>query len=140
MASPFNRYNLGLFNSGNYFPFICDISAVTLGETTVVTTSENHGFVVGNQVQFFIPRQWGISQLNILKGNVISIPQPDQITVNINSLRFDAFITPSSLPYVVIDVPQVAGIGDNNFGNFAPGGVVAIPNTIPGAFKNEPPN
>ncbi len=139
MASPLNPYNLGLFNSGTYSPYVCNISAISTGPTTLVTTSINHGFVVGNQAQFFIPRQWGISQLNILKGYVISVPAANQIVVNINSSTFDSFITPTITPPVVIDYPQVTGIGDSNTGNFAPGGILPVPNTAPGAFENQPP-
>ena len=130
--------NQGLYNSGTYIPFTCDITAITpSSQTTIVTTSVDHGFIVGNQVQFLIPVQWGIQQMNGLKGYVLSFT-PDTITVNIDSTFFDSFVTPSvSLP-VVIDIPQVIPIGDGNVGYITPN--VSKPALqIPGTFRNTYP-
>lgn len=139
MSSPFNRYNLGLFNSGTYTPFICDISAITQETFPMVTTSIDHSFVIGQQVQFFIPPQWGMRQLNTLKGIVIDIPETNQFVTTIDTSQFDPFVVPTPPQYVVIDPAQVAGIGDINTGNSSPGGVPANPNTVPGAYQNQPP-
>lgn len=139
MGSPLNRYNFGLFNSGTYTPFICDISNVTQAIAPLVTTAVDHGFVVGQQVQFFIPPQWGMRQLNGLKGYVTTIPAADEFTTNINTLNFDAFVTPTPPAYVVIDPAQVAGIGDINTGQSFPGGVPPNPNTVPGSYQNQAP-
>lgn len=134
-----NRYNLGLFNSGTYIPFLCDVTAVTQDFPCLVTTSVAHGFVVGNSVQFSIPQQWGMRQLNGLKGFVLSIPQDNQIIVDIDTRTFDPFVTPSPPPLVVIDPAQVSGIGDENYGKLSPGGIPQLPNTVQGAFLNTPP-
>lgn len=139
MGSPLNRYNLGLFNSGTYTPFICDISSITQAVLSTVTTTIDHAFVIGQEVQFFIPPQWGMRQLNYLKGIVISIPDADEFVTNINTTNFDAFVVPTPPALVVIDPAQVAGIGDINTGTSSPGGIPANPNTIPGAFQNQPP-
>lgn len=139
MASPLNRYNLGLFNSGTYTPFVCDIDDITQSNPVLVTTTDSHAFVVGNQVQFFIPPEWGMVQLNHLKGYVLSIPSDVEFTVDINTTLFNPFVTPVPATYVVIDPAQVAGIGDCNTGTSSPGGIPANPNTIPGAFQNQPP-
>lgn len=139
MGIPLDRYNFGLFNSGTYTPTIVDVEDVTQDEEALVTTADDTTFVVGQQVQFFIPPQWGMRQLNGLKGYVTSIPQPDQFTVNIDTSLFDAFVTPTPPAFVVIDPAQVAGIGDANYGTDSPGGVPANPNTVPGAYQNQPP-
>jgi len=139
MANPLNRYNLGLFDSGTYSPNICDISAISTGSTTTVTTSTDHSFVIGNQVQFFIPPRWGISQLNGLKGYVIALPASDEFTVDIDSTFFNSLTVPSPSPYIVVDPAQVAGVGDSNMGQVFAGGVITQPNTIPGAFENQFP-
>lgn len=138
MGSPLNRYNLGLFNSGTYSPHIEDIESVTQSAEALVTTEEDHTFVIGQQVQFFIPPQWGMRQLNTLKGYVLTIPDSDQFTVNINTTTFDTFVVPTPGPFIVIDDAQVAGIGDSNFGTTSPGGVPQNPNTVPGAYQNQP--
>ena len=80
-----------------------------------------------------------MSQLQHFTGYVLSIITPTQFSVNIDTTFFDPFITPTPPPFVVIDVPQVAGIGDQNTGTSSPGGIIANPNTIPGAFQNQPP-
>ena len=127
----------GLYYSGTYIPFKCTITAITQGTTTVVTTSVNHGFVVGNQVQFNIPEQWGIFQLNGLKGLILSITS-NTITVNIDSTKFDAFITPVVVSPTVVDTPEVIPIGDQNTGYLLPGGS-APTLQIPGTYRNTYP-
>ena len=140
MSGDFTRYNLGLFNSGTYSPIICPISDITQDQFPIVTTTIDHSFVVGNQVQFSIPQAWGMYQLDGLKAYVITVPSPTEIVVNVDTTTFDAFITPTSPNiYVVIEPAQVAGIGDFNTGTSSPGGVIANPNTIPGAYQNQPP-
>lgn len=130
-----NPYNLGLFNSGTYLPFNCDIDAITQAASAVVTTSEDHGFVVGNRVQFFIPSDFGMRQLNGKKGLVTAVPADDQIEVDINTIAFDAF----SVPVGALQSAQVLGAGDQNYGNFSPGGVPVLPITVPGSYLNERP-
>ena len=127
--------NEGLWNSGTYLPFRCDVTNVTQGQSTVVTTSVNHGFVVGNSVTFIIPKQWGIIQLNGMKGFVTSITA-NTLTVNIDSTFFDAFVTPTVTSPTVIDNAQVLCVGDANSGTLSPGSVFAKPNTVPGAYYN----
>ena len=46
-------------------------SALTLASTTTVTTTMYHNFVVGQEVAFRIPSQWGTSQLNSLPNVII---------------------------------------------------------------------
>ncbi len=140
MASPLNPYNLGLFNSGTYTPAINNLDAVTQANPALVTTEDDHNYVVNQQVQFFIPPQWGMRQLNTLKGYVVTIPTTTTFTVNINTSQFDAFVVPSPPATVVINPAQVSGIGGYNYGQSAPGGVLPLPQTIPGAFENQPPN
>ena len=125
--------NLGLYPAGKFYPFKCFITAIVNGMTTLVTTSVDHMFVIGNQIMFFIPKGWGITQLNHLSGYVIDIPSQNQVTVNINTLTFDAFTTPTPTSFVVIDYPEIAPVGDSNTGTLSPGGVPILPITVPGA-------
>ena len=139
MTTVLNRYNLGLFNSGTYTPAINNLSAVTQANPALITTSVAHNYVFGQQVQFFIPSQWGMRQLNGLKGYVLSVPAPTEFTVGIDASNFDAFVVPSTPTYVVIDPAQVAGIGDFNTGQSSPGGILPNPNTVLGALENQAP-
>jgi len=139
MANPLNRYNLGLFNSGTYTPPIRDIEEITQANPALVTTVLDHHYVINQLVQFFIPPQWGMRQLDAIKGYILSIPQSDQFTVSIDTSQFDAFIVPVPPQFVVINPAQVSGIGENNYGELAPGGELPLPQTIPGAFINHRP-
>jgi len=127
--------NLGLYFSGTYLPFRCEITDIVSDfPNTIVTTSRDHGFVLGNQVQFLIPKQWGMLEMNNLKGYVLDLT-PDTITVTIDSSQFSLFSTPVVTPPIVIDFPQVIPIGDANTGYETPGGFRPYLK-IPGTFKN----
>jgi hypothetical protein len=134
-----NRYNLGLFNSGTYTPTIEEIENISQSNPALITTAVDHTYVVNQQVQFFMPPQCGMIQLDKMKGYILDIPTADTFTVNIDTSHFDAFVTPTPPAFVVIETPQVAGIGDANYGELAPGGVLPTPQQIPGNFINHPP-
>lgn len=118
-----------------YTPYLCYLSGVVTGNPTTITVTQTHAFVVGNEVQFLIPKQWGIQQLSGLTGIVTSVTS-NTFIVNIDSSVFDPFITPVVVLPLVIDSPQVVAIGDTNTGSLVPGGQ-APPLDIPGSF--EPP-
>lgn len=129
--------NGGLWFSGTYIPYTCNIIAVNNGQTTTVTTDVNHGFIVGNTVQFNIPKQWGERQLDGLKGTVLAITA-NTITVNIDSLLFDVFSTPTVTLPTVIDPAQVLPVGDYNTGCLATD-ILNPPLQIPGTYRNTYP-
>ena len=68
-----------------YEPSRFIITNVILGSTTIVTTSVNHNYVVGQLVRLLIPVAFGCFQLNETSGYVISIPAANQVEVGINS-------------------------------------------------------
>lgn len=135
----FSRYNLGLFNSGTYAPYVVDIESIAMGVSTTVTTEEAHGYQVGNLVQFRIPNAWGMQQLNNRKGYVIEVPDELQLIVDIDSSSFNEFVTPTPPPFVVIDPAQVVPAGDANFNQAFPANNPRLPRTIQGAYANQPP-
>ena len=73
------------------------ILSITQANPMVVTTVEDHGYVAGMNVTFFIPIQFGMVQLNGRNGQVLSLTS-DTLTININSLNFSVFSYPSPLP------------------------------------------
>ncbi len=135
-----------------YVPYGVNITAVSTGTTTTITTAVNHGFVVGQEVFFVLPQvsstAWGMNQLDTFAFNtanvvpqqayVTSVPAANQIVVNVNSTGFTAFAFPTSAQAALgITFPQVLGIGDQNSG--ATNAVTPLPFvppaiTIPGAF------
>lgn len=127
-----------LYLPGNRF-----ITAITSsGVNTVVTTSVNHNMVVGQEIAFTIPPQWGMTQLDqaaIAAANpqtkiyIISVTA-NTLTCNINSSAFTAFAYPTSaIAALGLTFPQVTPIGDQNSGGSAPGGILTSL-TIPGAY------
>lgn len=111
-----------------YIPGTSFISAITLGATTVVTTTAPHNMVVGQEVGFRIPTYWGTYQLNELPnvlipgspiyGFVTAVNSSTQVTVNIVSSAFTAFN--SNQPFANFpgeQFPQMVAVGDNNSGS-----------------------
>jgi len=63
----------------------------------VVTTVDDHDYVVGMMVRFLIPTQFGMVQLNEVRGQVIDLTS-DTLTINLDSTNFTDFAYPSPLP------------------------------------------
>lgn len=133
MPPPFNpSINLPI-NSQFYQPSLFDISALTLGTTTTVTTSVNHNYVIGQVVRLHIPVAYGSSQISGQSGNVINIPAANQVVVTIDSTLANAFIpSPAHGP----TPPQIAAIGDVNSGPINSTGSLNQGTFIPGSFIN----
>ncbi len=119
-----------------YQPSRFVISAVTLGTTTIVTTSVDHDYVIGQEVRLIIPATFGCYQLNERTGFVISIPSTTQVEVMIDSLRnVDPYIASSATT-----VAQIIAIGDSNNGSLNSNGRLSTGTFIPGSFINISPS
>ena len=116
------------------------ITAITLGNTTTVTTSVDHNYIVGQTVRLLIPFNYGSYQLNEQQGQVISIPAADQVVINIDSVNSNLF---NANPSFGTTLPQIIAIGDVNSGIISSGGRVTDNSitgpTIPGSFINISP-
>lgn len=119
-----------------YQPRVYNISALTLGSTTTVTTSVDHDYVVGQLIRLLIPVTYGAYQISGQQGYVKSIPADNQVEVTINSQVCNAFV-PS--PTYGPTLPQIIAIGDCNQGYINPTGRSSSTTTIPGAFINISP-
>jgi hypothetical protein len=116
-------------NPQYYLPSVFDISALALGSSTMVTTSVNHNYVVGQLVRLLIPQSFGSFQLNEQTGYVTSIPAANQIVVNINSTQANAFkIGVTTTP------AQIVPVGDINTGVVNAQGLSSTGTFIPGSF------
>jgi hypothetical protein len=117
-----------------YQPSQFFISGITLGQTTVITTSVNHNFVLDQEVRLLIPPSFGTIQLNHRTGFVIAISAPNQVTLNINSTNADAYIASTNK----IQQAQIIAIGDVSNGviNTGRSGNMTY---VPGAFINISP-
>ena len=148
MTSPFNRGPIAPernppIQPQYYQPSRFEIENITLGLTTLVTTSVDHNYVLGQVVRTLIPSTYGTRQLNEKQGEVISIPAANQFVLPIDSRAFDPFV---SNPAYGPTPPQVLAIGDVNSGIISSAGrsigsgLTGTPVTIPGAFINISPN
>ncbi len=110
-----------------YFPGTTFISSITTGTTTTIDTTDAHNFVVGQEVAFRIPSQWGTVQLNSLPnvltpgapayGYVIAVTDYNTVVVNIDSSAYTAFNSNQTVASVPgLSYPQIVAVGDVNTG------------------------
>ncbi len=110
-----------------YFPGTTFISAITTGTTTTIDTTSAHNFVVGQEVAFRIPSQWGTVQLNSLPnvpipgspiyGYVIAVTDYNTVVVNVDSTAYTAFNSNQTVANVPgLSYPQIVAVGDVNTG------------------------
>lgn len=119
-----------------YVPNRFVISAIVLGQTTLVTATENLNYVIGQEIRLIIPPSYGCRQLNQKKGFVISLPALDQVEIAIDSsINVDQFVNGNSLT----EVAQIVAIGDINTGYLNSHGRSPQGTFIPGSFINISP-
>jgi len=113
-----------------YFPGDTVISAITLGTTTTVDTTDAHNFKVGQEVAFRIPSAWGTVELNSLPntltpgspvyGYVIAVTDYNTVVVNIDSSAMTAFTSNVSFAGTPgRTFAQIVAVGDVNTGGTA---------------------
>jgi hypothetical protein len=115
----------------NFRPREFFISAISLGQTTTITTTVNHNYVIGNLIRLLIPVGFGSRGLNEVTGYVIAVPAPNQVTTNISSLGIDPF-----KPNVFTTQPQIVAVGDINTGAINANGPANTRPFIDGSFRN----
>jgi hypothetical protein len=112
-----------------FYPAYSRITAITLGQQTVVTFSANHDFTVGEVVSFRVSKPFGTVELNNMQTNVSSITS-NTITVPIDSLNFTPFVDAGQYTQnQALVVPSASGILP---------GKTAI--NLADSFDNKPPN
>jgi hypothetical protein len=134
LNGPQAPYNNPPIEPQNFKPSRFVISAVTLGFTTLVTTSVNHNYVIGQECRLIIPPGYGCRQLNGVTGLVDSIPNPNQVVLLINSNGGDLFIAAN-----LRQLPQILAIGDINSGATNDDGRRYTKSYIQGSFRNISP-
>ena len=121
---------------GFYQPSKFNISAITRGATTTVTTSIDNNYVIGQQVRLLIPPGYGSTQLNGQFGYVTSVPSATQVVVTIDSLNANAFI---ASPPGAVQNAEIIAIGDVNSGVVNSSGRTNMGTFIEGSFINISP-
>lgn len=118
-----------------YKPNVFQISAISLGLTTTVTTTVDINYVIGQIVRLIIPPDFGTRQLNGRTGYVIDIPASNQVVLDISSQGYDTFTT-----FPTGTQAQILAVGDINNGFTDNNGLQPTAPSIPGAFINISPN
>lgn len=118
-----------------YSPNQFFISAITLGVYTIITTSIDNNFVIGQEVRLLIPPSFGTRGLNGQTAFVVSLPASNQVTLAINSIGMDAFIASTN----TTESAQILPVGDTNSGQINSSGRVNYSLNIPGSFINISP-
>lgn len=134
ITGPIAPYSNVPIQPQNFEPRKFDISGITLGSTTTVTTILDMDYVIGQGVRLIIPPGYGSRELNEIQGFVIAIPAPNQVNLNINSIGSNSFIN-AGLP----NKAQILAIGDVNTGQLNENGPRQIKPWIPGSFRNISP-
>ncbi len=81
--------------------------------TTLVATIGNHNFVLGQLVRILMPSIYNAPQFNEQEAYVISIPQPNEVTLLLDSSKFNTFIANF---FSETTQPQILAVGDANTG------------------------
>ena len=146
ITGPIALYSNLPINAQYYQPSQFFISTITRGQQTTVTTTADHNFVVGQLVRLHIPSIYALTsngvqyiiptctQLNQTESYVISIPATNQVLLDLDSTKANAFVS-SSQP----TQPQIVAIGDGNSGNINASGNLSTSNLIPGSYQNISP-
>ena len=134
ISYPIPSYSNVAIEAQFYQPRQYFISAISLGQTTTITTSVDNDFVIGQEVRLIIPPSFGTRQLNNQTAFVISIPSADQVVLNIPSVGMDAFISSSATTKA-----QIIPIGDISMGVINGNGRANQQTYIPGSFINISP-
>ncbi len=134
ISGPIAPYSNVPIQAGFYAPNQFFISAISLGQTTVITTSVDHNFVISQEIRLIIPPSFGCRQLNEQSGFVLSIPASNQVRVSIYSLGGDSYIASTATTKA-----QILPIGDISNGQINSNGRVNSSLNIPGSFINISP-
>ncbi len=96
--------------SYEFVPRFFYINAITRGQTTTVQFTEDHDYTDGEIISFRVSPPYGMFEMNNKQARVLS-HTADTVTVEIDSLNFNAFIYPvSGLNTPPVAVPAGSGI------------------------------
>lgn len=84
-----------------YYPTKRYIINITQANPAIVTTSVNHGYVVGQSVRLQVPSVFGMTQANNLLVNIVSTPTEGTFGISVDTTAFSAFVYPgpASVPF-----------------------------------------
>ncbi len=95
--------------------FIADISQAAQG---VVTTTVQHGYLVGQIIRFTVPAVAGtnapsMTQLDGLEATIVAVPSVSTFTINIDTSAFNAYAWPLALNFTAVTWGKVNPVGQD---------------------------
>jgi hypothetical protein len=133
ISGPIALYSNVPIHPEYYKPRSYQISNITLGQTTIITTVKNQDYVIGQQIRVLVPNGYGCQQINEMTAFVLSLPSLNQVEISLDSTKFDPFLMLS-----LRQIPQIVAIGDVNTGHTNLDNKHTKP-WIPGSFRNISP-
>jgi hypothetical protein len=134
ITGPIPPYNNPPIQPQYFKPRQFNISNIAIGITTIVTTVLSMDYVIGQLCRMLVPDGYGCREINEMVGYVISIPDANQVILDINSQYASSFINTA-----LRQLPQIIAIGDINTGHINPFGPKRTRPYIPGSFRNISP-
>lgn len=101
---------------------------LTLGASTTVKTSVDHGYAVGQYITLIVPSEFGSSEISGQSGRISAISSANEFVVEIDSSAASAFAYPAS-GSVPFTFPQAVVAGDQT--------TLAQGNVFPGSIRND---
>lgn len=113
-----------------FVPSVIDIIGINNAQTATITFATDHNFFLGEIISLRSSQPYGMFEINNKQAKIISLTS-DTITVDLDTLRFNAFVYPpvGTVQQVAQVVPSASGI--------IPGQYVATV-TLEDAFDNVP--
>ena len=90
------------------------ISAVTNASEGEITTTEDHGYSVGQVVRVIIPAAYGM-EVEYKIATVLTVPSTTTFTTDLDTSALNAYVTPTTPPsFTDAQVVPITGLTDNN--------------------------
>lgn len=94
--------------TADFEPDRYEITAATVAQECVLTTSADHGYSVGWRVRVEIPKVYGMS-IDYQEATVVAIPASNQLQIDLDTRQQAAFSSPSIEPRQVAQVMPISG-------------------------------
>ncbi len=97
--------------TNSFVPKFYYLTMISNGQLAVVTTEEDHDYVIGQIVSFRVTAPYGMTQINNKQARILDIPSSNTFTIELDTTFYNPFIYPVSgrnTPPVV--VPAASGI------------------------------
>lgn len=98
----------------NFVPKRREISAVTNDLEAEVTTTQDHGYELGQIVRLIVPAAYGM-ELNYVQAKILSITSDVSFVTDIDTTTVLPYVTPSTPPsFTQSQVVPMSGLEVNN--------------------------